>query len=147
MVGRQVEVYIHYDIPEIIHIVHPDSGELLKVERVLTKRRTATPVEIAKSSAARRAHIAGARGESGNIDNLITSWVIRESEYSEADKEKGRTIKKDIAEHKAQGSRDASPVLLGDEVPSNIPNPQRFLECQEREIGLIGLRQDEVKHD
>jgi hypothetical protein len=112
-------------------------------------------VEIAKSSAARRAHIAGARGESGNIDNLITSWVIRESEYSEADKEKGRTIKKDIAEHKAQGSRDdklmrqirRNSELLGDEVPSNIPNPQRFLECQEREIGLIGLRQDEVKHD
>ncbi|HYG34550.1 MAG TPA: hypothetical protein VEC99_07190, partial [Clostridia bacterium] len=155
LVDRRVTVHINYDIPEFIHIEHPDTGKLLKVKRDKLSRHGATPEEIAESNAARRAHISGAAAQSGNIDNLITSWIVRDSDYSEADKEKGRTIMNDVAEQKSQAKVEhqlwarlrRNCEILGEPVPERVRDLEAHIEAQELEMEVWGMQPKKVDNE
>jgi hypothetical protein len=103
--GQKVSVHVNCDIPDFIFMEHPQTRKLLKVERVLTKRRTATSEEIAKSNAARRAHINGALGEIGNVNSPVTSWIERSNSYTPEDKERGLIIAIETARHKSASAK------------------------------------------
>jgi|GEM_PF-6099805 hypothetical protein len=140
LVGRSVAVRIDYDAPGFIHFEHPDTGKLLKVERALTKRRTATPEEIAKSNQLRRDHIKGARGEAGNMTPVIQSWIIRDSDHTAGDMAAGRTIAEATEQDREQEAerrkaiakiKDAA-LERGDD-PDAIKNPARYKQAVELE--------------
>lgn len=136
LVDRRVAAYVNYDVRDFIHIEHPDTGKLFKVERAQTRRRTATPEEIAKVRAARRAHILGARGEAGNvnIEGMTKSWLVRDTAYTPSDLEKARTMAQDTKSHQVE--RAALKRLagaLGATVPANPRNAQRTREGLELE--------------
>jgi hypothetical protein len=102
LVGTKVSVFINYDIPEFVHIEDPQTGTMLKVNRSLVPSRTATKEELAEVNHARKAHINGALAQSGNVDNVVSSWVTRDNDYPAADKEKGRAIINDTTNHRAK---------------------------------------------
>lgn len=140
-VGRHVAVRIDYDCPEFIHIEHPDTHAILKVDRALTKRRTATSEEIAKVSRARREHIKGARGESGNLNLAMKSYIIRDEYYTPRDMAQGRAIgDAKAAQKQAQGKTarqqkhlEKLAGTLGTSIPAQPRNRARTAEALELE--------------
>ncbi len=141
LTGRKVAVHVNYDLPDFIFMEHPQTRKLLKVERVLTKRRTATPEEIAKSNAARRAHINGALGEIGNLESPVTSWIERSDAYTTEDKARGRFIAETTEQHKADAARTNRQAehirkiagTLGSRTPSNPRNLRLQADANELE--------------
>ncbi|HZV36207.1 MAG TPA: hypothetical protein VFB72_16645 [Verrucomicrobiae bacterium] len=141
LVGRRVAVRVNYDIPDFIYIEHPETRQLMKVERALTLRTTATPEEIAKVNRARREHVTGALGQIGNVKNLFTAHVIRDAEHSPADLQSGAQIIADKEEHqRKQGEetrqrKQAAKVaaILGTTAPGANISPARALESLELE--------------
>ncbi len=133
LVGRHVAVRINYALPDHIHLEHPDTGKLMKVDRNLTRRTTATPEEIATVNRARRAHINGALGEIGNVKNLFTTWEVRDSLHSPGDIEHGARIAADAEEHKQEQSRitrdkrklSQKAAILGSSIASTPRNTAR----------------------
>ena len=130
LTGKKVSVHVNCDIPDFVFLEHPATRKLLKVERVLTKRRTATSEEIAKSNSARRAHIHGALGEIGNIKSPVTSWIERSAIYTPEDKERGRVIAEANEQHKAEATKNRRQVehlrlfsvTLGSQAPAKTRN-------------------------
>jgi hypothetical protein len=92
------------DITEHIFIEHPGTGQILKIPRQRTHRRTATPEQLKKARASRRAFITGALGEMGNVENIATSYIIRDHEFSELDRQRGRQMKQANAQAGAEQS-------------------------------------------
>jgi hypothetical protein len=143
LAGQTVAARINYDLPEFIHIETPE-GKLRKVERALTRRRTATKEELAAVNAARRAHINGALAEAGNVDQLITSWVVRDHAHTDQDKERGRTIgaataahQQEQAEHRAARRKIEDLARARGDDPDTITNSARYAEAVAREDEIL----------
>ncbi len=142
LVGKAVAVRINYDLPEFIHIETP-AGKLRKVERCQTKRRTATKEELAAVNTARRAHINGALAETGNADQIVTSWVIRDNAHTDEDKERGRIIGAATRPRTSPGAirtpdgaaqRHRGPWRArGAMIRRKFPGPARYVESIARE--------------
>lgn len=153
LLHRKVTVFFNPDIPEHIHLEHPDTGLILKVERILTKRRTATPEEMAKVGAARRDHIAGARGEMGNVKALRTAYTIRDNAHNETDKETGRILQDSATQAKAKARQEKSAVAelqrraerLGWSLPADLAQNPRLQLQAERELDQMEKSQEQAQ--
>jgi hypothetical protein len=145
LVHRKVTVFFNPDIPEHIHLEHPDTGQILKVGRSLIKRRTATAEEKAKASAARKAHTSGARGEMGNVKALRTAYTIRDNAHNETDKETGRILQDSDTEAKIKARQDKSEISalqrraerLGMTLPADVAQNLRKQTQVRRELDLM----------
>lgn len=143
LVDQRVTVYLNYDLPGYIHIENPKTRAMLKVERSLTNRRTATADEMAAANHARRAHINGALSEIGNIANPLTSWITRDHDHTPEDKARGQAIGEAKSQHeetetkRQRGQRriEALAQQRGDD-PTSIKNPDRYQQSTERETAL-----------
>ena len=93
LLGQRVTAFVDYDNPEVYsHREPPCQYWPLKVGAGHFHGTTPPAEEIAKSNSARRAHVSGALGQSGIVQNPLAAYFIRDHDHNTKDIDTGRRI-------------------------------------------------------
>ena len=131
---REVEAYINLDFPDHLTIEH--RGARLLVQRRLLPAMAASKEELSDAQRARREFMRRGCGQYGKLTHPLQHTIIRDNNYSDADKERGREILERTEQAKAEqtakkrkvGAIQNAARALGGSVPTDIRNPDRVRE-------------------